>query len=68
MHQYEDSICYYFFEKKRYINDFLDKYRHFKIYDDKGRVYPLHITRALHQGCALEAEDIAELSAQKQGE
>lgn len=48
MHNYEDSICYYYFEKQIFMNDFLQKYRDFKIYDDKGRVYPLHITRALY--------------------
>jgi len=33
------------------MNEFILKYSHFKIKDDKGLVYPLHITRALHQGC-----------------
>ena len=51
MHSYGDSICYYFFSKQIFMNDFLRKYRDFKIYDDKGRVYPLHIARALYQGC-----------------
>ena len=33
------------------MNEFISKYYDFKIKDDKGQVYPLHIARALHQGC-----------------
>ena len=36
------------------MNEFISKYCDFKIKDDKGLVYPLHITRALHQGCSAK--------------
>ena len=37
------------------MNEFVFKYCNFKIKDDKGLVYPLHIARALHQGCPAKA-------------
>ena len=48
---YDESICYYYFSKLDHMNEFISKFRDFKIKDDKGLVYPLHIARAIHQGC-----------------
>jgi hypothetical protein len=44
----EHSICYYTFLEQKHMNDFIIKYRNFKIFDENGRVYPLHISRALN--------------------
>lgn len=41
------SICKFIFEEEHLLNEFISKYKDFKIYDDKGRIYPLHIDRAL---------------------
>lgn len=42
------SVCKFIFEEEHLLNEFVRKYNDFKIYDDKGRVYPLHIDRALY--------------------
>lgn len=31
--------------------EFIQKYRNFKIYDEKGRVYPVHIDKAMFYDC-----------------
>jgi hypothetical protein len=36
---------------------FVEKYKEFKIYDDKGRVYPLHIDRSLYMDCENSIQD-----------
>ena len=50
-HHYEESICYYYFARQEYLNEFISKFGNFQIKDDKGLVYHLHISRAIHQGC-----------------
>jgi hypothetical protein len=39
------------------MNEFIQKYRNFKIYDENARVYPLHISRALNQDQDLAVKD-----------
>ena len=38
--------------------EFINKYKDFKIFDEKGRVYPLHIDRALYMDCREQSEQI----------
>ena len=45
----EHSICYYSFDSQKHMDEFILKYRNFKIYDENGRVYPVHISRAINQ-------------------
>ena len=45
------STCQFNFDEEHLLNEFIDKYQDFKIYDDKGRVYPLHIDRAMYFDC-----------------
>ena len=44
----EHSICYYTFETQKNMDEFIEKYKNFKIYDENGRVYPVHISRAVN--------------------
>ena len=39
------------------MKEFISKYKNFKIYDDKGRVYPLHIDKALYLDCKVVNND-----------
>lgn len=45
----EHSICYYSFDSQKHMDEFILKYKNFKIYDENGRVYPVHISRAVNQ-------------------
>ena len=42
------------------MHELIEKYKNFKIYDEKGRVYPLHITKAINQNYELKSQDEAE--------
>ena len=50
----EHSICYYSFDSQKHMDDFIEKYKNFKIYDENGRVYPVHISRAINQDQVTE--------------
>ena len=45
----EHSICYYSFDSQKHMDELILKYKNFKIYDENGRVYPVHISRAINQ-------------------
>ena len=45
------STCSFAFEEEGLLLDFIAKYAGFKIYDEKARVYPLHIDRAMYLDC-----------------
>jgi len=36
--------------------ELITKYKDFKIHDEKGRIYPLHITKAINQAFNIKEE------------
>jgi hypothetical protein len=50
------SSCHFVFEEQAKLHEFVTKYKDFKIYDEKGRVYPLHIDRALYMDAHVQKE------------
>jgi hypothetical protein len=46
--------------------EFVEKYKDFKIFDEKGRVYPLHIDRALYFDVAREQPEASEEESKKE--
>lgn len=48
------------------MNEFILKYNKFKIYDDKGRVYPLHIDKALFYDVKTHQIEAGEKSKEEQ--
>ena len=60
----EHSVCYYTFSEHSHMAEFIQKYKNFKIYDENGKVYPLHITRSLNQDLGTENEQLPEADDQ----
>ena len=53
----EYSSCSFIFSEEHLMNEFVSKYKDFKIYNEKNRMYPLHIEKAMYFDCEPIAEE-----------
>ena len=42
------SACEFVFDREDHMYELIEKYKSFKFIDEKGRAYPLHITKAIY--------------------